>query len=441
MIRRSAEHLSGLIDGLLDISRMEAGRLQLHRDEVRLPEFLDQIVDMCRPQAEAAGLAFRFARPKALPSLVATDEKRLRQILLNLISNAIKFTAKGEVGLALTYRSQIAEFAVTDTGTGIPEADRARIFEPFVRGSLPAAAATPGTGLGLTHRASARPGDGRRDRGRERTRARQHLPVAADALRPGRARPRRAGRGAGHRLCRAPAHDLRRRRRPAHRDLMREILGPLGFTLLLAADGPTCLDLAAECRPDLFLLDIAMPGMSGWELARALRATGHGPARIAMLSANAHEISPVRGEDAPHDAMIAKPFDLRDLLARIQALLGLEWTAAAPPAAGPEVRRARPDEVAELLRLGRIGHVRGIEAKLVEIEAERPEPSLSKPFLAELRGLVQAYDLPRYMAVLESAAGIGAGIGRPGTGGRREARRCLSPAATSCWWSTIRPRR
>lgn len=140
-----------------------------------------------------------------------------------------------------------------------------------------------------------------------------------------------------------------------------------------------------------------------------------------MLSANAHEISPVRGEDAPHDAMIAKPFDLRDLLARIQALLGLEWTTDAAPAAGLKARRAHPDEVAELLRLGRIGHVRGIEAKLTEIEAGTPEPLMAEPLLAELRGLVQAYDLPRYMAVLESAALESAALDAAGDGRRGDA--------------------
>ncbi|WP_128560708.1 ATP-binding protein [Methylobacterium crusticola] len=408
VIRRSAEHLSGLIDGLLDISRMEAGRLQLHRNEVRLADFLDQIVDMCRPQAEAAGLAFRFVRPEALPALVATDEKRLRQILLNLLSNAIKFTARGEVVLALSLRSQIAEFSVSDTGSGIPEADLTRIFEPFVRGSLPAATSQPGTGLGLTI---------------------AHL--LAQVMGGEITVQSAVGRGSTFRLrlmlasitgttrtppAEAPVAGYEGRRRtvfvvdddPSHRDLMREILSPLGFTLLSAADGRTCLALAADCRPDLFLLDIAMPGMNGWELARALRAAGHGPARIVMMSANVHEITPVRGEDAPHDAMIAKPFDLRDFLASLQALLGLAWVGRDPDPArilpAPDPRggavRAWPEEVAELIRLGRMGHVRGIEAKLAEMEAEAPEP-----FVAELRGLVQAYDLPRYMARLEGIRG------------------------------------
>ncbi len=120
VIRRSAQHLSGLIDGLLDISRMEAGRLQIHRDEVRLSDFLDQLVDMVRLQAREAGLDFRFSRPEILPAVVATDEKRLRQVLLNLLSNAIKFTPSGTVSLDLSYRSQIAVFTIRDTGPGIP---------------------------------------------------------------------------------------------------------------------------------------------------------------------------------------------------------------------------------------------------------------------------------------------------------------------------------
>ena len=92
VVRRSADHLSGLIDGILDISKIEAGRLYLSRDEVRLSEFLDQLVGMFRLQAAAKGIEFVFKRPAVLPVVVYADEKRLRQILINLLSNAIKFT-------------------------------------------------------------------------------------------------------------------------------------------------------------------------------------------------------------------------------------------------------------------------------------------------------------------------------------------------------------
>ncbi|KQP50515.1 ATP-binding protein [Methylobacterium sp. Leaf108] len=403
VIRRSAQHLSGLIDGLLDISRMEAGRLQVHRNEIRLSDFLDQIVDMISLQASEAGLAFRFTRPANLPAVVATDEKRLRQILLNLLSNAIKFTAAGEVVLDLSYRNEVAVFTIRDTGLGIPEADLQRIFEPFERGSTPAARATPGTGLGLTIAhllaqvmggeitIASTVGQG--------TQARVRLmlgSVSRPAVGPVQATRARGSVGGG-RMVMVVDDDA------AHRGLMHEILEPLGLTVIDAADGPACLRLSASHRPDLFLLDIAMPGMSGWALARTLRETGY-TARIAMMSANVHEIAPNRGDDAPHDDIIAKPFDLRDFVERVCVLLGLdrpqvpETPAAAVPLSEAAPRRAH---VADLLRLGRIGHIRGIEAKLDQIAAEEAAPTA---FVARMRGLVAAYDLRRYMSVLEGLA-------------------------------------
>src|SRR5580658_4959094 len=150
VIRRSAEHLSNLIDGLLDISRIENGLLRLNRDKVQLVEFLDQLVDMFRLQAAAKGINFHYQRPPHLPLYVHTDQKRLRQILINLLSNAIKYTEAGHASLIVRYRSQVAEFEVSDTGIGIHQSDLERIFEPFERGRDPAVRALPGTGLGLT---------------------------------------------------------------------------------------------------------------------------------------------------------------------------------------------------------------------------------------------------------------------------------------------------
>ncbi len=440
VIRRSAQHLSGLIDGLLDISRMEAGRLQVHRNEIRLSDFLDQIVDMVRLQAEAAGLHFRFTRPEILPAVVATDEKRLRQILLNLLSNAIKFTPSGEVGLDVTYRSQVTVFTIRDTGLGIRPDDLGRIFEPFERGSIPAARSQPGTGLGLTIAgllAQVMGGEitvesevGRGTRFRVRlmlSSVNRPAPTPAAPAVPA--------------LSAAPRRYAGRQRRvlvvdddPAHRTLMRDILEPLGIEVAEASDGPACLALwdpaGASAAPDLVLLDIAMPGMSGWTVAERLRALAPG-LRIAMMSANVHEISPTRGIDARHDAIIAKPFDLRDFLDQVTRLLGLDWVEGTPPVAkaaeagpgaprvpapssAPRAKEGAPHPVTaargglplpvleELLRLGRIGHVRAIEARLAEIADAEPAAAA---FAERLRTLVVAFDLPTYMRVLKDAAG------------------------------------
>ncbi|MFY9292768.1 MAG: ATP-binding protein [Methylorubrum rhodinum] len=476
VIRRSAQHLSGLIDGLLDISRMEAGRLQVHRNEIRFTDFLDQIVDMVRLQAEAAGLRFRFTRPETLPAVVATDEKRLRQILLNLLSNAIKFTPSGEIGLDVTYRSQVTVFTIRDTGLGIRPDDLSRIFEPFERGSIPAARSQPGTGLGLTIAgllAQVMGGEitvesevGRGTRFRVRlmlsTVARPAPAPTSPTVPVPSAAPRRyAGR---KRRVLVVDDD------PAHRTLMRDILEPLGIAVAEAPDGPACLALfdAGGRAPDLVLLDIAMPGLSGWTVAERLRERVPGM-RIAMMSANVHEISPTRGIDARHDAIIAKPFDLRDFLDQVTRLLGLDWvegtpaapepfpsslrggvrggggaegTAAVPPEPPPPPpssppRSGLPDLGQQGANLGQARDSGGGEALLSvigerdgasrpalpalnellrlgrighvrAIEARLAEIARTEPasaaFAERLQTLVSAFDLPTYMRVLQEAA-------------------------------------
>lgn len=411
VIRRSAQHLSGLIDGLLDISRMEAGRLQIHRDEVRLSDFLEQLADMVRLQAREAGLEFRFSRPEILPQVVATDEKRLRQVLLNLLSNAIKFTPSGVVSLDLSYRNQVAVFTIRDTGPGIPEADLARIFEPFERGSTTAARNTPGTGLGLTIAnllaqllggeitLAAAPGGG--------TQARLRLMLAAVAhpsLVPSPAPVTGAPRG----VARPSRTILVVDDDSAHRTLMRAILEPLGLTVREAEAGAACLTLmqdeAVAQSVDLIFLDIAMPGLSGWDVAASLRSGGYG-GPIVMMSANVHEISPLRGDSPPHDAILAKPFDLRDVLDRTGALLRLD-RAEVPtikPAEEPgAIVHPGAEHLGELLRLGRIGHIRGIEAKLSMMERDEAVP---RAFVTHMRGLIASYDLRRYLTVLKELAG------------------------------------
>ncbi len=150
VIRRSAEHLTDLIDGLQDISRVESGTLVLARDRIALPELLDQLAGMFRLQAGAKGIGFSYERRGRLPRHVMADRKRLRQVLINLLANAVKFTAEGEAGMRAAYRGSTLEIEVFDTGIGIPQADLERIFQPFDRGSSAAAEAVPGTGLGLT---------------------------------------------------------------------------------------------------------------------------------------------------------------------------------------------------------------------------------------------------------------------------------------------------
>ncbi len=404
VVKRSADHLSGLIDGILDISKIEAGRLHLSRDEVRLTDFIDQLVGMFRLQAAAKGIEFVFERPAILPVAVYTDEKRLRQILINLISNAIKFTAEGRVTLAIHYRSPVAEFEISDTGPGIDPGDLDRIFAPFERGALGVSQPHTGTGLGLTIskllagvmggdiRVTSVVGEGSTFRVKlllsEVTNPKRIAPIQAPVT--GYAGPRRTV---------VITDDD-----PAQRDLLHELLSPLGFILLSAADGPSCLALAQHCRPDLFLLDISMPGMDGWSVAEQLRSTGHHQARILMISASALEAHGAPLAQPFHDGYMMKPIDVARLLELIAQVLKLEWLyeAGAPP---PQRWKAdgglRPPvkDIEELLRLGGLGYVRGIQLKLDEITQQTPDHA---DFASEMRAIVDRFDLDQFMSTLKT---------------------------------------
>jgi len=404
VVRRSADHLSGLIDGILDISKIEAGRLYLSRDEVRIGEFLDQLVGMFRLQAAAKGIEFVFRRAPTLPSVVYADEKRLRQILINLLSNAIKFTHSGGVQLVVHYRSPVAEFEVIDTGPGIQSADLERIFAPFERGALGVSQPHTGTGLGLTIsrllagvmggdiQVASTVGTGSTFRVKlllsEVANPKQIAPVDATP----------SGYHGARKTILITDDD------PIQRDLLREVLAPLGFILLSAPDGPGCLALAQHCRPELFLLDISMAGMDGWTVAETLRAGGHHQARILMVSASALEAHGTPLAQPFHDGYLMKPIDIPRLLELIRQLLKIEWQYDDKQIAVPKWqpgRGLRPPaiHVEELISLGQLGYIRAIQVKLDEIGTDYPE---HRDFVSEMRSMVDRFDLDRYMATLKT---------------------------------------
>ena len=185
IIRRSGEHLAGLIEGLLDISKIEAGRIEIYRDEVRLPEFLQQLVNMFRLQAEAKGIAFSFSHPERLPEVVYTDERRLRQILINLLSNAIKFTDAGSVRFGLRLRSEIAEFDIADTGVGIHAGGSGTDFRAVRAGGRRPRAGDAWHWPGADDYPAADPDHGRRADCHEPAGSGQQLPGSAAAVESG----------------------------------------------------------------------------------------------------------------------------------------------------------------------------------------------------------------------------------------------------------------
>lgn len=394
-IRRSAEHLAHLAEGLLDMAQVEGGAITLEREAIRFPEFLESLIAMLDVQAEAKGLALMLERPLGLPEFVHADPRRLRQVLINLLANAIKFTDTGSVTMRVEYRNQLATFTVSDTGIGIAPADIARIFAPFERIGG-AAAARPGVGLGLAITqalvhimgggisVTSQPGEGSRFTVKLML-SQPMTPPAEAAPEPG------AITGyAGRERWVLVIDD-----EPAHLAMIRALLEPLGFQVRTARDSASALDLAATLQPDLVLCDVMLGAEDGRALARNL-ARRHGAAlKLVMVSGEAAE------EGGP--PFVAKPVDFDHLLDVIAGELALEWVrapgaprTASPPAANlppplpPHLAARAAAHGAEIGRLVRIGHVRGIEGAIAAIAALGPEAA---PLAAALHTSLDSFDM------------------------------------------------
>lgn len=384
-IRRSGQYLTDLIEGLLDVSKIEAGRLDLYRNRVQLPELIDQLENMFAMQAEAKGIAFHCIRHDPLPKTVITDEKRLRQILINLLSNAVKYTQSGSVTVDIHYRNQVADFSIRDTGAGIPANALERIFDPFERVRNADTPNLPGTGLGLTIvkllteimggnlNVESELGSG------SRFNVSLMLPWVtsqADVT----DRPRRIVGYEGLQRTLFVVDDD-----PVLRGLLADLLMPLGFTTLEAHDAESCLAMLNQITPDLFLLDVSMPGMSGLDLARALRERDI-EAPIVMLSADAQEHQRDLSYRSAYDDYLVKPVSNQRLLDKIAQHLKLEWTYQQddivqhhePAPETPSTPPARlPDHplLRELKAYAEIGHRRGVTTTLERLADTKVIPA------------------------------------------------------------------
>jgi signal transduction histidine kinase/CheY-like chemotaxis protein/purine-cytosine permease-like protein len=402
-IHRSGEHMLGLIDGLLDLARIEAGRLQLEPAPLALPAFLDQVVHMVRPQAENKGLAFVYTHAGRLPPWVHADAKWLRQILINLLTNAVRFTDSGTVTLHVDARREVLRFDVIDTGIGVAPQDHQRIFLPFERGAAGRRRGEPGTGLGLTITGLLTSLMGGELKLADTSSAgstfsvRVYLRAVAD---PGP----QAKAGA----LRQPVSGYLGERRtllvvddqPVQRQMLAGMLAPLGFEVREAASGTECLDSLREELPSAILLDLSMDDLDGWQTASLVRASGFDALPIIIVSANMFENQAERLRAAGCQAFVGKPVIESELIATLERHLGLEWLDAADalrPRADEELAPVRPprlllgeDDRAELMRLVQMGHVRGLHLALDRLAAQSPGAAATCTWL---RGMVARFEL------------------------------------------------
>jgi PAS domain S-box-containing protein len=379
VIHESAEHLLALINDVLDLSKIEAGRIDLHPADFELAEFAAAVERVFAPRARENGILFETALAADLPARVHGDEQRLRQVVFNLVSNAVKFTRAGGAVFSIQRSEDGAlRFAVSDTGPGISAEDVGKLFEPFSQVGNRAGAAASGTGLGLAIsrslvermggrlRVESQPGRG------SRFWFEVALPAGAAAPAAARATRRLSGYEGPRRRVLVVDDNA------ANRAVLIEMLAPLGFEVAEAIDGAASLERAEVFSPELVLMDLRMPGgIDGLEATRRLRASPRGGAmRIAAVSASAYALDRSECFAAGCDEFLAKPFREEDLFDLVARLLDLTWTHAETPDSNSPFPFAQPvhappaAEAAAIHELASKGDVVGLRARAEALLAQ-----------------------------------------------------------------------
>jgi len=403
IVKRNGEHLADLIEGLLEISKIEAGRVNLQRDEFNLKAILQQLVDMFQMQASKKGLKFHYLASPNLPDYVATDKQRLRQILINLISNAIKYTEQGSVTFKVTYRSEVAHFSVIDTGTGISKSNQALIFKPFEQIRTAHTQAIKGTGLGLTiSRSLAELMGGEISvsstigQGSTFNFRLMLFKLHKDPKEPEFNKFQVTGYSGRKQTILVVDDDINQRA------LMSALLEPIGFEVLLAENAQQGYILLEERDIDLLLLDVRMPQVNGWEMVKRLRES-HYTMPVLMVSANARDAEYNLQAEGYHSGYIAKPVNLDALLGKIAQLLDLHWCykeseqKQAPAICRKDKPAVPRDQYQALIALAEIGYLSGFKEKFAEIEAQYCYPPESA---SQIKEYVEVCNFPKIIDYL-----------------------------------------
>ena len=409
IIQHSGEHLLTLINDILDISKIEARRLELQNGELHLISFLDGIVGLMEMRAEQQGITLTFETQGELPRGIWVDEKRLRQVLINLLGNAIKFTERGGVSLQICSTLQANEtahlyFQVTDTGIGIAPTHLAEIFQPFEQvGNSQQRAAGTGLGLAISQRlveamngeiqVESVLGEGSRfwfeivvPLARAKQEVRPFLPPVVGY------------HGVPQTLLIVDDTTY-------NRLLLRSLLAPLGFDLLEAADGAEALSLSAEYKPDLIFLDLVLPDCNGLELVEQLRINAPAAAILAV-SASIIDLNREMIVDAGCDDFLPKPIRVDDLLMLVHEFLDIEWIYENTPLAPSEIKFDPATDVCpssvtlvKLLDLAMIGDLHSIERDALELQQR--SPSLT-PFAHQVIQLAREFEEESLTSLLQT---------------------------------------
>ena len=331
IVRRNGGHLLDVLNDILDLSKIEAGRLEVELIPTSLVHIVSEIASLMRVRADEKGIALEVAFETPIPSEVLSDPTRIRQAIVNLLGNAIKFTERGSVRVRVSYDPELegAHIEVRDTGIGIAPEKRSNLFRAFEQADSSITRRFGGTGLGLaiTKRIAVLLGgdcsvESEPGRGSAFTFSLKAQPTpGARLLRVfGEAELHRETRrtsGAGERIA---ARILLAEDGPDNQRLISMMLRKAGAEVHLVENGQMAIERAQRESFDLILMDMAMPVMDGYTAARSLRARG---VAVPIVALTAHALAGEREKclEAGCNAYLTKPIDRYDLLASIRSLL------------------------------------------------------------------------------------------------------------------------
>jgi signal transduction histidine kinase/ligand-binding sensor domain-containing protein/CheY-like chemotaxis protein len=410
-ILRSGEHLLSLINDVLSISKIEAGKVTLEDAPFDLGRLVESCAEMVRPRARAKGLELALDVARGLPATVRGDEGKVRQVLINLLGNAVKFTDEGGVALRCSWRDGVASFEVEDTGFGIAEEEMSRLFETFSQ-TESGRRSQEGTGLGLAISRSfvmLMGGEISVESALGRGtifRVGVPLPVSAEPV---------AGLEAQTVVALEPGQPVRRilvvDDTPENREILVRLLGPLGFEMREAGDGRAAVEMWKSWRPHLVWMDMRMPVLDGYGATRRIReaeaASPDGQPRTVIISLTASAFEHDRDAilAAGCDDFVTKPYREATIFEKLAAHLGVRYVyeeGAPEDEGGPapvdraEVARL-PAELRRRLRYGvDSGDVSLTSGAVADVR--RHDARLAR----ELDRLVRAYRFEELLELLDA---------------------------------------
>jgi PAS domain S-box-containing protein len=402
VIEQSGQHLLTLINDILDYARLGAGKLELQVTEVSLAAFLETIAEIVGVRAQQKNLVLNYVSAPDLPAVVRVDERRLRQVLLNLLANAVKFTDHGGVSLLVSRGAMMGRlrFEVRDTGVGVSCDRLEAIFQPFEQAGDPVRR-SGGAGLGLAISrqlvrmmggeiyVASSVGEGSSFWFELDAPASMVVPDdCTQSLEDGC--PDGAGR---HVLV---VDDV-----PANRRLLAEVLKRAGFDVAESGDGCDALEQAAARPPDLIILDTVMPVMGGIETLTHLRRSKQLAAiPVIVVSADASDRNAHANIEAGANIFLEKPLDLQRLLRSIAVLLGMsrQQTELPPDNADQPMVVPPRDEMIVLHRYALLGSMRDINRQAEHLVSLQKS---YEPFAARLRQLAMTYESQALLSLIE----------------------------------------